>query len=166
MISIKNENNKISLKDMALACFVVFTLSILCSYPSSQYIYGKTSDRVTIHDLLPFDPDASEKSATQNATVSHSTSTSKQSALADNITSLKNGSTVSTIGSGVMTNHSITVSGSGLLKVKPDLATIRLGITTYRNNMEAAYVANLIAFQNLTSSINNVGTKDNKTGTL
>src|SRR6266498_2132813 len=151
MISIKNENNKISLKDMALACFVVFTLSILCSYPSSQYIYGKTSDRVTIHDLLPFDPDASEKSATQNATVSYSTSTSKQSALADNITSLKNGSTVSTIGSGVMTNHSITVSGSGLLKVKPDLATIRLGITTYRNNMEAAYVANLIAFQNLTS---------------
>jgi uncharacterized protein len=163
MISIKNEINKISLKYISLACFVVFTLSILFSYPSSQYIYGKTPDRVTIHDLLPFDPGASEKSAALNATVSHPTSTSKQSVLANNMTSLKNGSTVSTIDSGAMTDHTITVSGSGSLKVKPNLATVHLSITTSRNNVEAAYVANLVAFQNLTSSITNVGTKDNKT---
>jgi hypothetical protein len=44
--------------------FLICTILILCSNSSFQNIYAKTSERVTIHDLLPFDPATSEKSPT------------------------------------------------------------------------------------------------------
>src|SRR5262245_31578928 len=108
--------------------FVICTLLILCSSSSFQNIYGKTSERVTIHDLLPFDPAASEKSPLLNAS-NNNNSSSLGKVGVGNSTSLKNSSIVSTIEAGIITDHTIIVSGSGSLKVKPNLANIHLSIT-------------------------------------
>lgn len=146
--------------------FVICTLLILCSNSSFQNIYGKTSERVTIHDLLPFDPAASEKSPLLNASTNNSNSSSLGKVGIGNSASLKNGSIVSTIEAGMMTDHTITVSGSGSLKVKPNLANIHLSLTTIGNSAETAYAANLAILQKITGGIKNTGAKNDKTDTF
>ena len=145
--------------------FLICTILILCSNSSYQNIYAKTSERVTIHDLLPFDPATSEKSPLLNATGNNNSSSSGRVGVG-NSTSLKNGSIVSATEAGMMTDHTITVSGSGSLKVKPNLANVHLSISTTGNSVETAYAANLAILQKITGGIKNTGAKNNKTDTF
>lgn len=164
MSSVENRDSNNSLNDIGRAVFAVCTILILCSNPLFQHIYGKTSGRVTIHDLLPFDPAVSQKNPALNATVNNISSTSGKNGVGNS--TLKNGSIVSTIEAGIMNDHTITVSGSGSLKVKPNLANVHLSITTTGNSAETAYAANQAIFQKITRGIKNIGANNNKTDTF
>lgn len=113
-----------------ILCFMSSIFSLIILFGD---IYGsKGSDRVTIHDLLPFDP----------STQQTATDTGSQ-ALNESSVQTRNEST-SIIPD--MIEHIISVTGSGALQVKPDFATVSLSIVTSKDSEKASLEANSATF--------------------
>jgi uncharacterized protein YggE len=113
-----------------IVCFIcsIFSLIILLGD-----IYGsKGSDRVTIHDLLPFDPSTQQTATDTGNQALNETSIQTRNESTSNIPD--------------MIEHIISVTGSGMLQVKPDFATVSLSIVTSKDSEKASLEANSATF--------------------
>jgi uncharacterized protein len=107
---------------------------------------GKGSDRVTIRDLLPFDPSTQQTAGDTGDLIA--SNSSLQQTPANQTVNVSPG------------EHTITVKGTGSLQIKPDLATVYLSIITSKDTEKATLDANLATFDKvlnfLTKNVTNI----------
>ena len=131
---------------------IVILLSFLCVFSLSTITDGllasKGSDRVTIRDLLPFDP-----SSQQSVTDTGDQIASKNSKL-----QTRSNQT----GNETASENTIIVKGSGSIPVKPDLATISLSIITSKGSEKTALDSDSVTFDKVMNFLTKNVTK-NKT---
>jgi uncharacterized protein YggE len=120
----------------------VFSLSTI----TDGLLASKGSDRVTIRDLLPFDP-SSQQSATDTGDQIPSNSSTQQT---------RSDQT----GNESATENTITVKGSGSIPVKPDLAIISLNIITSKDSEKAALDADSATFDKVMNFLTKNVTKN------
>jgi uncharacterized protein len=129
----------------------IFSIMILLGDVSGT----KGSDRVTIHDLLPFDPSTQQTATdTGSQALNNISNSSAQTDMISSTIQPQNGSNTNMLD---MTEHIISVTGSGVLPVKPDLVTISLGIITSKDSEEASLEANSATFHSVMDFLTKYG---------
>jgi uncharacterized protein YggE len=107
----------------------------------------KGSDRVTIHDLLPFDPSTQQTTTdTGSQALNNSSNSSAQTGMISSTIQPQNGSNTNMLD---MNEHIISITGRGVLPVKPDIVTISLSIITSKDSEKASLEANSATFHSV-----------------
>jgi uncharacterized protein YggE len=127
---------------LSIAPILCFMGSILSLTILPGDLFGsKGSDRVTIRDLLPFDP-STQLTATDIGSQILNKSTS-QTGTVSSTDQARNGNTSYNAD---ITEHTISVKGSGVIQVEPDFATVSLSIISSKGTEKASLDANSATF--------------------